>query len=392
VKTVSMIVGKILTVVMASLLVVGSLASGNAQAQSGLVLSTPYPGLEVRPGEAVEFPLEVLNTGIASQPVNITVVSAPKGWQWALEGRGKTVHQVFAQRGVPQQLNLKVEIPAETKEGNHQVVVRASAAGVSSNLTLDLKVNTQTKQEGQLKAQYPQLEGPAGATFKFRVDLTNDTAKEQSYSLGAQAPPGWQVSFSPAYDSKKIASLSIKSGENQGLDVEIIPAQNVTAGKYTIPVSAVYAGGALQAELTITITGTYNLKLTTSTGRLNANAYPGQEREVTLQVENAGSGDLKGITFSSWEPTNWSVRFEPAEIDVLPAGETKQVKAYIKPDRRSIAGDYVVSLTASAAEARGSVEMRVLVKTSTMWGIVAILIIVAVISAVYRLFKLYGRR
>lgn len=384
-----------LTALLALLLIVGSLLpliSGSALAQGGLILSTPYPGLEVRPGETVEFQLQVLNTGISPQPVNVAVVSSPKGWQWTLEGRGKAVHQVFAQRDEPQYLNLKVEVPAEAKEGKYQVVVRAWAGGVSSNLTLDLQVNAKTKEEGRLQAQYPQLQGPAGATFRFRVDLTNDTAKEQSYSLGAQAPRGWQVSFSPAYDSKKIASLSIKPGESQGLDVEIIPAQGVKEGKYTIPVSAVYASGALQTELVVIITGTYDLKLTTPTGRLNADAYPGQEREVTLEVKNDGSADLKGISFSSWEPQNWSVRFEPEEIDVLAAGESRQVKAYIKPDRRAIAGDYVVSLRASAPEASNSVELRVLVKTSTLWGIVGIVIIAAVIGGVYRLFKLYGRR
>jgi len=383
---------QIFIISMIIMLSAGLVVADTARAQSGLILSTPYPGLEVRPGETVHFPLEVLNQSIASQPVSLQVVSVPEGWNWSLLGQGKAVHQIFARQGTPQQVDFKLEVPAETKEGSYQTIIRASAAGAASNLTLNLKVSAESKQEGQLQTQYPQLEGPAGATFKFRVDLTNDTAKEQSYSLSAQAPPGWQVSFSPAFDSKKIASLSVNPGESQGLEVEVLPAKNVTADKYKIPIRAAYAGGALQTELVVTITGTYDLILSTPSGRLNANAYPGQEREVTLTIENAGSADLTGVRFSAREPTNWSVRFEPEEIDLLAAGETREVKALIKPDRRSIAGDYVVGLTASAAEARSTVEMRVLVKTSTLWGLVGILIIAAVIGAVYRLFKQYGRR
>lgn len=382
-------------VLLAALLIVSSLLpliSGLALAQGPLILSTPYPGVTARPGETVEFPLEVLNAGLSSQPVNVSVVSAPEGWQYTLEGHGKAVHQVFAQRGIPQNLTLELELPAELKEGTYQVVVRAAAGKAVANLTLDLKVSTKGTGEGKLQAQYPQLEGPAGATFEFRVNLTNDTAKEQSYSLAAQVPRGWQISFSPAYDSKKIASLSIKAGESQALDVEVIPAQGVKAGEYKIPIAAVSAGGTLQTELVVKITGTYELKLSTPSGRLNASANPGQEREITLDVTNTGSADLNGVRFTSWEPQNWSVRFEPEELDLLAAGETKQVKAYIRPDRRAIAGDYVVSLTASSPEARSSTELRVLVKTSTLWGIVGVAVIVAAIAGVLRLFRLYGRR
>lgn len=366
--------------------------AGIVRAQSGLIISTSYPGVTVRPGETAEFPLEILNTGLASQKVNVAVVSQPEGWETSLEGRGKPVHQVFAHRGEPQHVDLRVVVPAEVEEGTYQVVVRAWTGSVASTLTLDLKVDNQEGQTGKLEAQYPQLQGPAGATFKFRVNLTNDTTSEQSYSLAAHAPQGWQVSFSPAYDSKKIASLSLRPGQSQGLDVDIIPAQEVKAGKYTISVSAISAAGTLSTDLEVIITGTYELKLTTPTGRLNAEAYAGREREVTLLVENNGSADLRGIRFSSWEPRNWSVRFEPEKLEHLPAGESAEIKAYIKPDRRAITGDYVVSLRATTPETSSSLELRVLVKTSTLWGIIGLAIVLAVIAGVLRMFQLYGRR
>ena len=270
--------------------------------------------------------------------------------------------------------------------------VRAEGGGLASVLTLDLLVSREGTGGGEMIAQYPQLQGPSGATFQFRVDLTNNTPREQSYSLGAQVPAGWQVSFSPAYDSKQIASLSLEAGKSQGLDVKITPPEHVAAGTYTIPVTAVSADSRVQTELQVIITGTYDLVLTTPSGRLNAQTVAGRETALTLEVQNHGSADLENISFSSREPSGWSVTFSPEEIDLLAPGEARQVTAYIKPAAKAIAGDYLVNLTASTRETSGTAQIRVLVKTSTLWGLVGIVIILAVIAGVGAAFRQYGRR
>ncbi len=66
--------------------------------------------------------------------------------------------------------------------------------------------------------------------------------------------------------------------------------------------------------------------------------------------------------------------------------------AYIKPAAKAIAGDYLVNLTASTRETSGTAQIRVLVKTSTLWGLVGIVIILAVIAGVGAAFRQYGRR
>lgn len=358
---------------------------------AGLELSTPYPGITVVPGEKVSFPLEIRYNG-SGRKVGVAVIEKPEGWETSLEGRGKAVHQVFVGSDHNPGLDLKVQVPAEAEEGNYQVKVRAEGGGLASVLTLDLLVSREGTGGGEMIAQYPQLQGPSGATFQFRVDLTNNTPREQSYSLGAQVPAGWQVSFSPAYDSKQIASLSLEAGKSQGLDVKITPPANVAAGKYTIPVTAVSADSRVQTELVVIITGTYDLVLTTPSGRLNAQTVAGRETALTLEVQNHGSADLENISFSSREPSGWSVTFSPEEIDLLAPGEARQVTAHIKPAARAIAGDYLVNLTASTRETSGTAQIRVLVKTSTLWGLVGIVIILAVIAGVGAAFRQYGRR
>ena len=109
-------------------------------------------------------------------------------------------------------------------------------------------------------------------------------------------------------------------------------------------------------------------------------------------VSNTGSGDLADIEMRSWEPKNWEVEFEPKEIDLLKPGESKEVKAYIKPDSKALAGDYVVELTAAAPEDISSAEFRITVKTSTTWGLVGGILIAGLAGGLYFIFNKYGRR
>ena len=243
---------------------------------AGLELSTPYPGITVVPGEKVSFPLEIRYNG-SGRKVGVAVIEKPEGWETSLEGRGKAVHQVFVGTDHNPGLDLKVQVPAEAEEGNYQVKVRAE--GGRPGFGPDPGPFGFPGGDGGWgnDRPVPPAPGPSGATFQFRVDLTNNTPREQSYSLGAQVPAGWQVSFSPAYDSKQIASLSLEAGKSQGLDVKITPPEHVAAGTYTIPVTAVSADSRVQTELVVIITGTYDLVLTTPSGRLNAQTVAGRE-------------------------------------------------------------------------------------------------------------------
>lgn len=384
---------KLLTCCLSLAIITLTLGGGVSQvyAVGGLTLSTAYPGLTVRPGETVKFPLEVDNQG-ASSSVALSTQSIPEGWKGTFLGSGKTVHQVFVKNGETQTVDYETIVPLDTKEGTYQIKLAATSGGLSDSLTLELIVSEAAQVQSKLVAQYPELQGPAGAIFSFRVDLTNSSNKEQSYSLGAKAPAGWEVSFKPSYEDKKIASISLEAEKNQALDIEVNPPQNVKAGEYIIPIAAVSADETIQSELKVIITGSYSLELTTPTGLLNFESTAGREKEITLLVKNTGSGDLHNVRLSARHPSDWSVNFEPEQIDLLKAGESREIKAKIKPDNKAIAGDYAVSLTASTQETSTSVDFRVVVKTSTLWGLVGVVIIGAMAYGLYHTFKVYGRR
>lgn len=361
-----------------------------AQASDGLLLSAPFPGIEVRPGETVTFPLELRST--APRKVDLQVVSAPKGWSTSFKGGGMIVNQAFVGDSEPARVDFQVEVPQDAQPGTYNFVIRAAGAGASSTLSLQLVIKETPSGNDKMTTQYPVLSGTSTTTFQFRVDLTNNGAQERSYSLNAQAPPGWQVTFSPAYDNKQIASLSLKPGQSQGLDVTVRPPQGVKAGTYNIPIEAVSSNSKASVVLKVVITGTYSMEITTPTERLNAEATAGSESPLTLIIKNTGSSDLQNITFSAATPTNWAVTFKPDTIDVLPAGENRQIIAYIKPAKEAIAGDYVVNITANSPAASTTASFRVSVRTSTLWGVVGVLLVLAVIGGVAWIFHKYGRR
>lgn len=361
-------------------------------AANGLTLSTSYPGLTVKPGETVTFTLEIENTGLPSQPVRLSTVSLPEGWTGEFQGDGRVVHQVFAKRGETETVTYKVEVPANAKEGTYRIQVAAQGSGASDTLTLELVVSKAAQQVSEMVAQYPELQGPSNALFNFRVDLVNNSSQEQSYSLGAAVPAGWSVVIKPAFEDKQIASLSLEPGKSKGLDIQISPPSNVKAGEYKIPIRAVSAQEMVETELTVIITGSYELKLSTPTGVLSFATTAGREKAVTLTVTNTGSADLRDVKFSSAAPSNWTVTFEPDQIPVLKAGESQEVVAYVKPDNQALAGDYVVEMTARAPEARSQAQFRVTVKTSTLWGLVGLGIIVLLVIGLYKTFQVYGRR
>ncbi|GAB7386382.1 NEW3 domain-containing protein [Bacillaceae bacterium] len=369
-------------------------AGGSAQA-AGVELYTSYPGIKVSPGEAVSFTIDVVNNSAAMQKVNLTVVKAPQGWKTQIEGGSWIIHDVLVKGKETQSVQLTTTVPTEAKEGTYELLLRGqTAGGETSTLSLSVEVTKQggTATQSELVAQYPVLQGPSSASFQFRVDLKNRTGEKQLYALSADAPRGWDVQFKPSYGDKTIASISLDANGSESLDVTITPPKNVKAGSYKIPIYAVSPKNKVSTELEVKITGTYELEVTTKTGRLNVEATAGKAGKITLLVNNKGSADVKGIELSADVPPNWEMTFEPKTIDVLKAGESREIVATLKPSDDAIAGDYVASVSATAPEASATADLRVAVETSILWGWIGVLIVIAVFAGLFHLFRKYGRR
>ncbi len=362
-------------------------------AGSGLEIYTRYPGISAAAGESIVFPLEIKNNTAISQTVNLKITSLPEGWTASIRGQGREIQQVFVEANNSGTADLKIKIPEETAAGRYSIGLETvSDKGYRDNFKLAILISEARMGGDELNAQYSELKGPSDATFNFQMNLTNNGSSEQTYSLGAQAPDGWQVTFTPSYESQQVASINVKPGETKGLDVKVMPALSAEAGEYTVVVRAVSAASQVAEKVKVIISGTYKLEFTTPSGRMNGEVVAGKDTKINLILKNAGGALLNDINFSSHQPPDWAVSFEPEKIESLKPGETRQITATITADSKAISGDYLVSLSAATRETRSTADLRVTVKTSTLWGLVGVVIVLLVIAGVYKVFQTYGRR
>lgn len=371
-------------------LLLASLAGAPAAA-AGLTLATPFPGMTVRAGEKVSLTLEVDSPtgGI----VDLEVVQKPQGWEDpTLKGAGFRVHQVFVTGGKPASVSFEQKVPDGVAEGTYTLTLRARGSAGVADLPLTFRVARPKAAKARLSTQFPEVQGPSGATYTFRVDLYNEADSQQMFNLAAQAPKGWEVQFRPAYDSKRLATIPVEANSSQAIDVEIKVPEKVEAGKYKIPVRAAAGNITASLDLTLELLGRYELAVSTPSGRLSAEATAGRETPVQFTVENRGTAPVEGVSLAGAVPPNWSVTFKPDKIAILAPGESKQVEALLKPDGKAIAGDYLFTVTARGQDTSARAEVRVGVRTSTAWGLVGAGIVIAVVAGVAEVFRRYGRR
>lgn len=365
-----------------------------ARADGGLTLSTPYPGMMVKAGDSVSVSLDISNSSGSAADVSLQTLSLPDGWEGYFNGGGKQITSVH----VPAQdtfsdVSFQMTVPTDASEGEYQVRLQAvSDTGLSDVMTLTFTISETRYGQSSFTTEYPEQEGASGTTFTFNTTLVNNGAESQSYSLSSQAPDGWQVSFKPSGESTQIAAIDIDSAGSQGINVTVVPPSNVEAGSYTIACSAISAGETMNLDLKVNITGTYALQLSTPSGLLSFDTTANKASAVTLSVTNLSNVTLENINLTSSAPSGWTVEFDTSTIESLEAGATQEVVAHITPGEDAMTGDYVTTITASSSETSDTAEFRVTVKTATVWGFVAIAIIVLLAGGLGYVFRKYGRR
>lgn len=384
---------------MVTALAIGMLASysgtTDVYASENLDMSTNYPGITVKAGDTTSFGLDF--DSASSCDVNLSIDSIPDGWEGYFKGSSSQISKVHVngQAGEIQEdlATFSLTIPDDAAQGTYQVSLKADdGSGNSDILTLDISVNELEIGQSSFSSEYPEQQGASGTSFSFDTTLINNRPEAQSYSLSAQFDTGWQVSFVPSGESTSVASTTVEAGSSQGITVSVTPPETITEGEYEIPITAISAADTLTETLKVIITGSYDVLLTTSSGNLSLDAYSNAEKALTLVVKNNGNVDLENINLTSSAATDWEVRFDESTIDVLEAGSSKEITAYVTPSSDAMTGDYVLSLTASNDVTSSTAQFRVSVKTRTSWGVFAVAIIVVLVGGLGYIFKKYGRR
>lgn len=368
---------------------------------NGIVdMSTDYPGITVKAGQTVSFPLDFVSQDGKGYDVILGEGELPENWKGYFKGKTNeisSVHVGGSTLETPKDGNdlatFSLDIPAEAQEGTYHIELFADAGnGEKDTLLLSVTVNELENGMSDFTTTYAEQQGASGTTFKFDTTVINNRGTGESYALAAQAPEGWQVTFTPSGESANVVALDVDAGSSKGMTVTITPPKTVEKGEYTIPCTAISADDNLSTDLTVNITGTYSAILSTSDGRLSFDAYANKPSTITLAVANTGNVDLENLNLTSNAPTGWEVVFSESTIDLLEAGAVKEITATITPDENVITGDYVNVINLKNAVVSEEADLRVSVKTPTTWGYAAAGIIAALVVILGAIMKKYGRR
>jgi uncharacterized membrane protein len=364
-----------------------------------VLMAVEYPGVEITKDDDVSMDIIFYNKGKKDENVEVLVEQKPEGWQARVKTYRFDVTGVHVPSADDKTLTFEAEPDENVQPGKYEFRIAAKTQdgrfNMAQTIIVSVKEGEADKKESKgvkLTTSYPVLRGPSDATFEFSVEVDSKLDEDAVFDLFAQVPQGWEVNFKPAYESKFISSLRIKSKQSTSVAVEVKPAMGAQAGEYPINVRVASSDAKAEAALMVILTGTYGLEVGTPNGLLSLDARQGKPANISFYVKNTGSAANQNIKFMSFKPENWKVEFNPENIDLVKPDEIKQVELTITPYEDALVGDYSVSVSVEGEKDSKVIEFRTTVKASAAWGWIGIGIIVVVIVGLFGLFRWLGRR
>ena len=284
--------------------------------------------------------------------------------------------------------------------GSAEAAQRSASSAVAS---AEFQADGQSAEKIELTCQYPILSSYAGLSYAFTVSLNYTGSGSKVFDIKATVPDGFNATIAPGYggEGQEIAAIRLDGtkGYADSVKLSLSPFAWKVPAPGSYPVTLEVSSGDLKAsiQLTAIVTANYDLKLSTPDGRLNTEATAGQDNTFTITLTNSGTGDLEKIEVMSLakdRPANWTVTANPDKIDSLKAGDSKEIQVTVRPNEKTIAGDYNITLQAQPESriAFASLQIRTTVLTPTVWGWVGVGIVVLVIIALAVIFIRFGRR
>lgn len=363
-----------------------------AESRAGLWLTTDFPAMAVRAGEPTTVKMTLRNAGLAPQRVALGVADVPQGWKATILGGGVPVAAAMPATNESVALQLRLEVPANAPKGTQRVTLTAKGEGASAELPLDIIIGQSLPARLSIKSKLPSQRGSARTSFEYPITVQNESDKDVLVKLAAQAPQGFNATFTENYGTQEINSIPIEAGQNKELKVKVQPPDSQSAGDYPLVVSAAAEGTQATAQMAIQITGTPKLRISTESGRLSGEAEVGKPTPLNIIVENTGAAPANDVTLSATPPGDWKIDIEPRQIPVLNPGQKLEVQAIVTPSNKAIAGDYMATLRANSGSESASAEFRLSVTTSTLWGVLGIIVIAIALLLSVGAVARFGRR
>ena len=388
---------------MLAVVVLGGASGLLAQEASGdVTLDMKHRGITLEVGDpSADVELALTNNTSTVQEFDIQLSGVPSGWDvdiWNPDFDYK-VRSVALRGAESQQMRLRIEPPGGiTEDQTHPMTIRLVAPDGQELDRAGFEVRVlpdRPKEPGdvQVASTYPVLRGSVGNLFEFELDIRNKTGANASFNLSAEALPEWLIEFIPAFgEGKRITSVSMVDNGNERVKVRVTPPSGAPVGDY--PIIARVGNDQTESETTLllTLTGKGVTTVTTGNGRLNVDANAGDPAPVAFRIGNTGTAELRNIQLAARAPEGWAVQFQLNPIPLLPTNNIIDIPTEIVPPANALPGDYLVMLQANNPDSEASLDIRVTVGQSTIWGWVGIGIVLLVLVGLGGLFVRLGRR
>jgi uncharacterized membrane protein len=358
----------------------------------GLWLATDFPALTLHAGDDTSLPLTLYSYGLAPQRTSLAIEGAPAGWKAEIDGEGKPVRAAFVDYNNKTNLSFKLVIPATATPGPYNIVIKATGEDASSNLPIAIDLAAPLAAKLTATPQLPVLKGTPRSSFDFKVTVKNESPTDMLLNLSAGTPTGFEATFKQGYGSQELTSLPFKAGESKDVTVSIKPSPDVQAGRYPVPIEFIGDKAKTETVLTLDVAGQPELALAGENDLLSGAAYAGDQTSFPLVLRNTGSAPARNISISASEPSGWKISFEPKDIPEISANGEQKITALVTPPPKAIDGDYMIAMTASGAGLSQSVNYRVSVLTSTMWGVAGVGVVGVALLVLFGAVRRFGRR
>jgi len=398
-------IARIFCVLMVSLMALSPVGGVFAQEEPEYALTmTPSDGRYdtiMMAGRDKDFRVDLENTGRETIHRVTVAMEAPDGWTYKTDPTGIASLEVFGNERV----YVTIKPPESIAAGDYMIKIMAAGEEASAE-EIEVRVTIvipSREASFEMRAIYPRLEAIAGEDFVFEVEFKYAGAdilgESRSFELVPTAPPGWEVSMTPPYEKeKRISAIDLKpSGVTYTDKTRVVVSAPFwplpEPGEYKVTLEAVSGELRDSVEFTAVITAMYNLLMLPVGERYDTKATAGKDNYFSIEVGNLGTAPIDKINFSSDKPDGWTIELVPEKIDTMEALNSQTVDVNIKPPAETIAGDYMVSLRASGAQATSErLNIRVTVETPTLWGWIGVVIIAVVIAGLVLIFMRFSRR
>jgi uncharacterized membrane protein len=358
----------------------------------GLYLLTDYPAVTIRPGTTSNIPLRLQDYGLAPERYQLSVSGVPSGWTATILGGGQPVAAAMPAPDKDVALQLRLDVPANSKLDPQTLTVEAKGQGNQTSLPIQVALAKELPAKLTVKAQLPSLRGSPKSNFEYTLNIKNDSGRNLTVSFAAQAPENFETSFTEAYGSQELSSIPIDAGQSKDIKLHVRPPSTVGAGHFPVTATVKAGDASATADLALDVAGQPRLQVAGRDGLLSARAVAAQQTSIPIVVTNSGSAPAENVKLSASAPSGWKVTFDPTIIDRLVPGKDAEVQARLTPSDKSLAGDYMVSVNANARGESASSQFRVTVNTSTVWGMVGAGVIGVALLLMLTAVVRFGRR